>query len=80
VSIGWIRTFQVTWVIGFLGSALIYYIFCLLSPPPGKPYVDEPDMFPEVLDGEEYNADKSSELDVEKTSVRGSAKPVDSNV
>ncbi|KAH9885728.1 permease for cytosine/purines, uracil, thiamine, allantoin-domain-containing protein [Xylariomycetidae sp. FL2044] len=38
---GWTRTFQVTWVVGFMGGGLVYYLACLISPPPGKPYVTE---------------------------------------
>ncbi|KAJ9142937.1 Uracil permease [Pleurostoma richardsiae] len=41
LSVGWIRTFQVAWVVGFCGAAVVYYILCLISPPPGKPYVLE---------------------------------------
>ncbi|KAK3635714.1 hypothetical protein LTR56_014590 [Elasticomyces elasticus] len=38
VSVGWERCFSVTWVIGFCGGAAVYYIVCLISPPPGSPY------------------------------------------
>ncbi|KAK9421706.1 hypothetical protein SUNI508_05636 [Seiridium unicorne] len=38
---GWTRTFQVTWIVGFCGSGLVYYLVCLVSPPPGAPYVLE---------------------------------------
>jgi nucleobase:cation symporter-1, NCS1 family len=40
VSIHWVRTFQVSWVVGFMGGGLVYFIICLLAPPPGKPYED----------------------------------------
>ncbi|KAI1340159.1 hypothetical protein F5Y15DRAFT_50141 [Xylariaceae sp. FL0016] len=38
---GWTKTFQVTWIVGFMGAGLVYYLICLISPPPGKPYVAE---------------------------------------
>lgn len=38
---GWTRTFQVTWIVGFCGSGLVYYLICLVFPPPGAPYVLE---------------------------------------
>ncbi|KAF2001592.1 hypothetical protein P154DRAFT_489970 [Amniculicola lignicola CBS 123094] len=40
VAKGWTRTFQVSWIVGFLGGGLVYYLLCLISPPPGKPYED----------------------------------------
>lgn len=40
-GVGWTRTFQVTWIVGFCGSGLVYYLICLVSPPPGAPYVLE---------------------------------------
>lgn len=40
-GLGWTRAFQVTWIIGFCGSSLVYYLICLISPPPGAPYVME---------------------------------------
>ncbi|KAH8883611.1 hypothetical protein GQ53DRAFT_846802 [Thozetella sp. PMI_491] len=41
LDIGWTRAFQVTWITGFCGGALVYYLICLISPPPGKPYILE---------------------------------------
>ncbi|KAI1840595.1 hypothetical protein JX265_010265 [Neoarthrinium moseri] len=38
-GIGWTRTFQVTWIVGFCGSGVLYYLICLVSPPPGAPYI-----------------------------------------
>lgn len=38
VSTGWDRCFSVTWLIGFCGAAVLYYVICHLAPPPGKPY------------------------------------------
>ncbi|ETS72917.1 hypothetical protein PFICI_15309 [Pestalotiopsis fici W106-1] len=40
-GVGWTRTFQVTWIVGFCGSGLVYYLICLVFPPPGAPYVLE---------------------------------------
>jgi len=31
----------VTWFVGYLGGGLVYWLICLLSAPPGKPYVTE---------------------------------------
>ena len=41
VSIGWSRAFDLSWIIGFCGGSLVYYTLCLISPPPGAPYVSE---------------------------------------
>ncbi|KAF7556446.1 hypothetical protein G7Z17_g1424 [Cylindrodendrum hubeiense] len=39
ISVGWIRAFQVSWIIGFCGGGATYYLITLVSPPPGgKPY------------------------------------------
>jgi NCS1 family nucleobase:cation symporter-1 len=38
VSTAWERCFSVTWVIGFLGAAAMYYAICLVAPPPGGPF------------------------------------------
>lgn len=46
VALGWQRVFKLSWVVGFLGGALVYYLISLVSPPPGAPYVME------YLDGE----------------------------
>jgi nucleobase:cation symporter-1, NCS1 family len=40
-GVGWTRTFQVTWIVGFCGSGLVYCLICLAFPPPGAPYVLE---------------------------------------
>ncbi|KAH7303850.1 permease for cytosine/purines, uracil, thiamine, allantoin-domain-containing protein [Stachybotrys elegans] len=41
VSTSWRRVFQLSWVVGFCGGALVYYLISLISPPPGAPYVSE---------------------------------------
>jgi NCS1 family nucleobase:cation symporter-1 len=41
MALGWTRTFQVTWIVGFMGGGFAYYIITLISPPPGNPYVTE---------------------------------------
>jgi hypothetical protein len=41
LNIGWTRTFQVTWIVGYCGGGFVYWLICLVSPPPGKPYVLE---------------------------------------
>jgi NCS1 family nucleobase:cation symporter-1 len=38
VAIGWTRTFQVSWIVGFMGGGLVYYVICLVFPPLGRPY------------------------------------------
>ncbi|KAI0473054.1 permease for cytosine/purines, uracil, thiamine, allantoin-domain-containing protein [Xylariaceae sp. FL0804] len=39
---GWTRTFEVTWIVGFMGGGLVYWLLCTASPPPGgRPYVKE---------------------------------------
>jgi NCS1 family nucleobase:cation symporter-1 len=38
VALGWTRTFQVSWIVGFMGGALVYWLMCLISPPPGSPH------------------------------------------
>ncbi|KAK5173986.1 uncharacterized protein LTR77_001065 [Saxophila tyrrhenica] len=38
VNVGWERCFSITWLIGFCGGAFVYYVVCLIAPPPGKPY------------------------------------------
>lgn len=37
----WLRIFQAAWFVGFLGGGSVYLIVCLISPPPGKPYITE---------------------------------------
>lgn len=76
LSGGWLKCFQVSWFIGFLGGGLIHYLVCLAFPPPGKPYVHE--RFGnegEIFDGISEAA-SSSELptDVEKTTIVPSLK------
>ena len=41
VAVGWLNTFNVSWIVGFMGGGTVYYILCLIFPPPGKPYVSE---------------------------------------
>ncbi|KFA46180.1 hypothetical protein S40293_03751 [Stachybotrys chartarum IBT 40293] len=41
VSVGWQRVFTLSWVVGFCGGALVYYVITLIFPPPGAPYVKE---------------------------------------
>lgn len=41
VALGWQRVFKLSWVVGFLGGALVYWLISLVSPPPGGPYVVE---------------------------------------
>ncbi|KAF2808490.1 uncharacterized protein BDZ99DRAFT_489152 [Mytilinidion resinicola] len=41
VALGWTRTFQVTWIVGFMGGGAMYWLICTISPPPGAPYVTD---------------------------------------
>lgn len=41
MNLAWLRCFQAAWFIGFLGGGVVYYLICLVSPPPGRPYVRE---------------------------------------
>ncbi len=41
VSLPWSRIFSLSWIVGFVGGSVIYYILCKISPPPGAPYVTE---------------------------------------
>lgn len=59
ISIGWQRAFKLSWVIGFCGGGLAYWVFCLISPPPGNPYVVE------LLDAEDAIDGISMPSDVE---------------
>lgn len=72
---GWLKCFQAAWFIGFLGGGLVYLVACLVSPPPGKPYVREAfgNEGHEVINGV---SDSSSETphDVEKSVVNPSLK------
>lgn len=51
ISIGWQRAFKLSWVIGFCGGGLAYWVFCLVSPPPGSPYVVELLDMDDAIDG-----------------------------
>lgn len=37
----WLKLFQAAFFIGFGGGGLCYYVVCLISPPPGRPYAKE---------------------------------------
>lgn len=68
-ALGWRRTFQVSWVVGFMGGGFVYYIICLVFPPPGKPYESmllEAD--DRTIDGVSMEGDSGSAeaMDVEK--------------
>lgn len=74
LSPGWLKCFQAAWFIGFLGGGLVYFVVCLISPPPGRPYVRE-------LFGNEYvegvETDGSGEAmpsDVEKRGLESNFK------
>ncbi|KAH8678271.1 permease for cytosine/purines, uracil, thiamine, allantoin-domain-containing protein [Xylariales sp. PMI_506] len=75
LDVAWTRLFQVTWITGFCGGALVYFLICLVFPPPGKPYALEYLEGPDVLEGFPVNsADvegaktaSSDIVDVEKT-------------
>lgn len=41
VSVAWTRIFNLSWIVGFVGSSIIYWVICKISPPPGAPYVTE---------------------------------------
>ena len=42
IALVWTRMYQVTWLIGYFGGALVYFLITLVAPPPGgKPYVKE---------------------------------------
>lgn len=41
LATAWLDCFQAAWFIGFLGGGLVYLTVCLISPPPGRPYVRE---------------------------------------
>jgi nucleobase:cation symporter-1, NCS1 family len=74
VSVGWQNCFDVTWIIGFCGAATVYYIICLISPPPGKPYrtVYMDATSDTILEGKEIREDS------EKGAAEASAKTFDS--
>jgi NCS1 family nucleobase:cation symporter-1 len=71
----YLRLFQTAWFIGFLGSALIYYLVCLISPPPGHPYKIE--LFGNehegVIEGKSPSG-ANTPTDVEKASIALSLK------
>ncbi|OCT44047.1 putative permease C29B12.14c [Cladophialophora carrionii] len=75
---GWLKCFQLSWFIGFLGAGLIHYCVSLVFPPPGKPYVHE--RFGNEggilsLDGVSDAASESEPFhDVEKANIVGSIK------
>jgi nucleobase:cation symporter-1, NCS1 family len=74
---GWLKCFQAAWFIGFLGGGLVYYVICLISPPPGRPYVRElfGNEHNEVIDGmADSGPDTAS--DPEKSRVAASSKDV----
>lgn len=41
VSYSWSRVFDLSWIVGFVGGSVIYWLLTLISPPPGAPYVVE---------------------------------------
>ncbi|KAJ5901916.1 hypothetical protein N7495_002444 [Penicillium taxi] len=42
MAVGWTRTFQVSWIVGFCGGGAVYFLITLVFPPPGgKPYERE---------------------------------------
>jgi nucleobase:cation symporter-1, NCS1 family len=78
-GVGWTRVFQVTWVVGFCGGGLVYYIICLISPPPGGPHyekvlLDSHESTPaetegrSISDGEPKGTASADVADVEKRS------------
>jgi NCS1 family nucleobase:cation symporter-1 len=74
----WLKLFQAAWFIGFLGGGLVYYLVCLVSPPPGgKPYDRVPfdnDMG-SVIEGHSDSTASNAE-DIEKESAATSFKAV----
>lgn len=65
---------MVHWI---LGGGLVYYVICLISPPPGRPYVREllGNEHNEVIDGmADSGPDTAS--DPEKSRVAASSKDV----
>jgi len=74
---GWLKCFQAAWFIGFLGGGLVYYAICLISPPPGRPYVRElfGNEHSQVIDGV---ADSGTDMasDPEKSRIASSLKDV----
>lgn len=55
--------------IGFLGGGVVYWIICLISPPPGKPY-DMVMAIPTLVEGEGAPSPSESSVD----NVKGSYK------
>jgi nucleobase:cation symporter-1, NCS1 family len=41
IALSWRRVFQLSWIVGFCGGSLVYYLISLVFPPPGAPYVRE---------------------------------------
>jgi NCS1 family nucleobase:cation symporter-1 len=68
VSTGWIRVFNVSWIVGFLGGGLVYYILCLVFPLPGQPFVSEEMRSDGMVEGVDVESKHSDvvELDAEK--------------
>ncbi|KAE9364699.1 hypothetical protein N431DRAFT_550142 [Stipitochalara longipes BDJ] len=74
---GWLKCFQAAWFIGFLGGGLVYYLICLISPPPGRPYARERfgNEHNQVIDGvDERGGDIAN--DPEKSRVASSLKDI----
>lgn len=69
VDLGWKRAFQVSWIIGFLGGALVYWIICFISPPPGNPYesvlMEEDDHTIEGVGKTDADSGSAEAMDVE---------------
>jgi NCS1 family nucleobase:cation symporter-1 len=77
LSPSWLRLFQISWFIGFLGAGVVYYITCLISPPPGgKPYerVAFGNEHGTIIEGQSDSGVETP--DVEKASVAPSLKAV----
>jgi hypothetical protein len=74
----WLRLFQAAWFIGFLGSAIVYFLVSTISPPPGRPYVSE--LFGNehggIIDGE-TPSDVYTPAGSEKANVSPSLKALD---
>jgi len=73
----WLRLFQTAWFVGFLGGGLVYFLLCLVNPPPGKPYQRVPfgNEGDSIIEGYPPS-DTDTPTDVEKASVMPSLKAV----